>query len=84
MEVTDPVGSVGLQLVTSLRAQESSSHRFVFSVPHAVPTDEMAPPRCPLQCYSQGHKVAISSTLGESALASWALSVTPFPIPEAS
>ncbi|GAB1290940.1 Transcription factor 3 [Apodemus speciosus] len=29
-----------------------------------VPADEMAPPRCPPQRYSQGHKIAVSGTLG--------------------
>lgn len=42
------------------------TNSFFFSVPCTVPADEMAPPRCPLQRHSQGHKVTISSTLGKS------------------
>lgn len=51
----------------------------MFSVLDAVPADEMAPPRCPVQCYSQGHKIAISSTLGESVLPAWAPVPDSFP-----
>ncbi|KAH0519220.1 Transcription factor 7-like 1 [Microtus ochrogaster] len=34
-----------------------------------LPADEMASPRCPLQCYSQGHEITIASTLALNSCA---------------